>query len=27
MNYCPNCGSSIESSWKVCANYGHRFID
>ncbi len=27
MNYCPNCGSNVESSWKVCANCGHRLVD
>lgn len=24
MNYCPNCGTPVESGWKVCANCGHR---
>ena len=24
MNYCPNCGTPVESHWKVCANCGHR---
>jgi hypothetical protein len=27
MNYCPYCGSSIESSWKVCANCGHKLVE
>ncbi|MFX1493712.1 MAG: zinc ribbon domain-containing protein [Promethearchaeota archaeon] len=27
MNYCPYCGSNVESSWKVCANCGHRLAD
>ncbi|MFW9947530.1 MAG: zinc ribbon domain-containing protein [Candidatus Odinarchaeota archaeon] len=27
MNYCPYCGSNVVSSWKVCANCGHRLID
>ncbi|MFW9785882.1 MAG: zinc ribbon domain-containing protein [Candidatus Heimdallarchaeota archaeon] len=24
MNYCPNCGTKVESFWKVCANCGYR---
>jgi hypothetical protein len=24
MNYCPNCGTPVESNWKVCANCGHN---
>ena len=27
MNYCPYCGSNVESSWKVCANCGHKIVD
>ena len=27
MNYCPYCGSSIESSWKVCAHCGQKLVD
>ena len=27
MNYCPNCGINVESSWKVCVNCGHRLVD
>ncbi|MFX0026950.1 MAG: zinc ribbon domain-containing protein, partial [Candidatus Hermodarchaeota archaeon] len=27
MNYCPYCGSNIESSWKVCAHCGHSLVD
>jgi hypothetical protein len=23
MNYCPNCGTKIESFWNVCANCGY----
>jgi len=23
MNYCPNCGNSVESTWNVCANCGY----
>ncbi|MFX0025593.1 MAG: zinc ribbon domain-containing protein [Candidatus Hermodarchaeota archaeon] len=26
MNYCPNCGTPVESDWKVCANCGHRLL-
>ena len=25
MNYCPNCGSKIESHWNVCPNCGNQF--
>ncbi|MFX1496393.1 MAG: zinc ribbon domain-containing protein [Promethearchaeota archaeon] len=24
MNYCPNCGTKVESFWNVCANCGYR---
>ncbi len=24
MNYCPNCGTPVESDWKVCANCGNN---
>ena len=24
MNYCPNCGTQVESFWKVCANCSHK---
>jgi hypothetical protein len=23
MNYCPNCGTKVESFWNVCANCGY----
>ncbi len=24
MTYCPNCGTPVESDWKVCANCGYK---
>ncbi|MFX1496394.1 MAG: zinc ribbon domain-containing protein [Promethearchaeota archaeon] len=27
MNYCPNCGTKVESFWNVCANCGYHISE